>query len=285
MSESFEVSNNESAEVRSNRELWNNLSSVHPSSAFYDVPRFLTGQSALNCIEQELLGDITGKTILHLQCHFGLGTLSMARMGAIVTGVDFSEVAIQKARELNGQLKLKANFVEQDVNRLDEVLQGEFDIVFASFGIIGWHKDLARWARIVSHFLKADGKFVFAEFHPTFWMLSEDHSRVAYSYFQADAIVEENQKSYAAPEAGVLGTSYCWNHGLAEVFQALEQEGLTVMNFREYDFSPYPIFQATTEKEGRYYIQGMEHLVPLVYSLTARKNKTQGTPRLKENGP
>jgi SAM-dependent methyltransferase len=261
----------EAKEIRSNRELWDNLAKAHVDSPFYDVPGFLKGRSSLTPIERDLLGDVRGTSVLHLQCHFGLDTLSLARLGASVTGVDFSEVAIRHARGLNDRLGLGARFVRSDVNRLDECLEGEFDIVFASFGVIGWHSDLGKWARVVSRFLKTGGRFCFAEYHPVLWMLSDDHSRMAYSYFRSETIVGVNEKSYADPDAVNLGTSYCWNHGLGEVFQALEGHGLTVRNFKEYDYSPHRFFSDVTEKDGRYYIKGLEHVLPLAYSLTAIK--------------
>ena len=258
-------------EVRANRELWDRLAAVHVKSAFYDVPGFLKGKTSLSPIELEMLGDLRGKSVLHLQCHFGLDTLSMARMGATVTGVDFSRVAIENARLLNDQLGLQATFIESDVNRLDEVLEGEFDLVFASFGIVGWHEDLERWAWIVARYLKPGGKFCFAEFHPVRWMLSDDFSRIQYSYFKAGAIVEEGVKSYANPEAGIHGTAYGWNHSLGEVFGALEGQGLTVRSFKEYDYLPFGGFQNAIEIEGRHYVKGMERMLPLMYSLTAGK--------------
>jgi ubiquinone/menaquinone biosynthesis C-methylase UbiE len=263
---------NESKEVRSNRELWDKLARVHFNSSFYDVQGFCNGKSSLVEIASELLGDVRGKSILHLQCHFGLDTLSLARLGASVTGVDFSAVAIEHARALNDQLGLNAKFIQCDVNELDRFLEGEFDIVFASFGVIGWHSDLMKWAAIVSRFLKKDGQFCFAEFHPVLWMLSDDHSKIVYSYFQSEPIIENETKSYAIPGGGSLGTSHCWNHGLAELFSALEDHGLTIRNFKEYDYSPYSSFPDCTEKGGRYYIKGLEHKLPLVYSLTATKS-------------
>ncbi|MBC8003184.1 MAG: class I SAM-dependent methyltransferase [Opitutaceae bacterium] len=258
-------------EVRSNQELWDNLTRVHVDSPFYDVPGFLKGKSSLTQIELDLLGDVRGKSVLHLQCHFGLDTLSLARLGASITGVDFSSVALKTARELNDRLQLDARFIQSDVNQLDSSLEGGFDIIFASFGVIGWHADLGEWARIVSRFMNKTGRFCFAEFHPVLWMLSDDHSKIKHSYFRADPIVEENAKSYADPGAGSLGTSYCWNHSLGELFQALESQGLTIKNFKEYDYSPYRSFSGSTAEDGRYYIKGLEHMLPLTYSLTAIK--------------
>jgi ubiquinone/menaquinone biosynthesis C-methylase UbiE len=261
----------ESPEVRANRELWDKLAAVHVTSKFYDVAGFLAGKDSLNEIEVELLGDLRGQTVLHLQCHFGLDSLSMARRGAKVTGVDFSSVAIANARELNARAQLDATFVQSDVNQLDQVLAAQFDLVFASFGIVGWHADLDRWARIVARFLKPGGRFCFAEFHPVRWMLSDDFSRIQYAYFQKDVIVEENTKSYAEPGAGNCGTAYGWNHSLGEVFGALERQGLRISHFKEYDYMCSGGFQNAVEIDGKFYVKGLEHMLPLMYSLIAQK--------------
>ena len=188
-----------------------------------------------------------------------------------MTGVDFSEVAISIARRLANQLQLDARFIHSNVNQLDKSLAGEFDIVYASFGIIGWHSNLGQWANIVSHFMKKTGRFCFVEFHPVLWMLSDDHSKIAYSYFKSAPIIEERKGSYADASDTNHGTSHCWNHSLSEVFQVLEEHGLTIRKFKEYDYSPYPTFSDAVEKDGRYYISGIEHILPLVYSLTATK--------------
>src|SRR5579884_3728471 len=163
---------------KSNQELWNNLAKIHINSKFYDVESFIKGRCSLNPIELGLLGDVKGKSVLHLQCHFGMDTLSLARMGAQVTGVDFSEVAIKKANELNDLLNLNARFVLCDVNVLNEKLADKFDILFASYGVLGWHSDLEKWAGIASHFLKQNGVFHLVEFHPVLWMLSDDYSAI-----------------------------------------------------------------------------------------------------------
>ncbi len=149
--------------------------------------------------------------------------------------MDFSAVAIENALVLNDRLRLDARFIHCDVNRLDEVLEAKFDVVFASFGVIGWHSDLVKCSRIVSRFLKKDGRFCFAEFHSVLWMLRDDHAGIGYSYFQSASIIVEEENSYASPVAARLGTSYCWNHGLGEFFHALESQGLTIKNFKEYD--------------------------------------------------
>ena len=136
-----------------NRTSWNKRVAVHMKSDFYFLEEFLNGKTSLNEIELNLLGDIRGKSILHLQCHFGQDSLSLARMGAEVTGVDLSDTAIEKAKELNTQMNLNAEFVCCNVYDLKDHLDKKFDIVFTSYGTIGWLPDLNRWADVVSHFL------------------------------------------------------------------------------------------------------------------------------------
>jgi len=259
------------AHKKANRDLWDKLARLHVKSKFYDVAGFLNGKSSLHRMVLDLVGHVEGKSILHLQCHFGLDTLSLARMGAVVTGVDFSEAGIEEARKLRDFLGLNAKFVVCDVDVLDEHLPCKFDMVFASFGVLEWHSDLERWALIVSHFLKEGGTFCLAEFHPALWMLNDEQSRIEHSYFKRDPIFMPNEKSYADPEAGGMGTSYCWNHSLGEVFGALEAAGLEVFGFREYDYSPYNIFAHGVETEGNFYIRGLEGTIPLAYSLFARR--------------
>ena len=254
-----------------NKELWNNFAKVHVGSSFYDVPSFLKGRSSLTEIEVDLLGELQGKSVLHLQCHFGLESLSMARLGASVVGVDFSEIAISEACKLNDDLGLDAKFVCCDVDDLPQNLEGQFDIVFASFGVIGWHKSLDRWSEVAAHFLKETGRLCLAEFHPVMGMLSEDSFRFEDSYFHSEAFVDTEGKSYADPDGPGLGTSHSWNHSLSELFEALESGGLSISGFKEYDYSPYSCFNNSTEENGKFHVKGFKGILPLTFSLIASK--------------
>ena len=149
-----------------NKELWNTRTDVHVKSKFYDVPSFLDGKSSLKQIELDLLGDVNEKSILHLQCHFGMDSISFSRLGANVTGVDLSDKAIVKARELASTCQTNTKFIISDVYDLPEVHQGAYDIVFTSYGTIGWLPDMQRWASVVNHFLKPGGKVLIVDFHP-----------------------------------------------------------------------------------------------------------------------
>src|SRR5690606_3899602 len=157
-----------------NRALWNARVAAHVNSDFYDMAGFRAGKSSLKPPELRLLGDLSGKSVLHLQCHFGQDTLSLARMGAEVTGLDFSDEAIRTARALAEELQLPASFVCGDLYDAPALLQRQYDVVFTSYGVIGWLPDLNRWAEVVASCLKPGGRFVFAEFHPVVWMLDDE---------------------------------------------------------------------------------------------------------------
>lgn len=255
-----------------NKKLWNERTVHHVKSEFYDLPAFLKGKNVLNSIELNLLGDISNKSILHLQCHFGQDSLCLARMGAKVTGVDFSEKAIETARELNHTLNLNAEFICSDVYELPNVLNQQFDIVFTSYGVIGWLPDMERWAKVISTFLKPSGKLVFIEFHPVLWMFDNDFNKVTYNYFKDEPIIENETGTYADHEAPIVNQSVSWNHSLSEVIKALLNNGMTIKDFNEYDYSPYNCFSGMTESDqGKYYIERIGKHVPMVYSVLAEK--------------
>ncbi len=175
--------------TQSNRELWDEWTGIHARSEFYDVEGFKAGRRSLRPIELEALGDVTGKTLLHLQCHFGMNTLDWARRGAQVTGVDFSEKAIALARSLSRELSIPAEFVLSDIAALPDVLHREFDIVFTSYGVLTWLSDLRRWGQVVAHFLKPGGTFFIAEFHLFAYIFDDEVAelQVRYPYFAPSA--------------------------------------------------------------------------------------------------
>lgn len=176
-----------------NRESWNKRTPIHKASVFYGLDGFKKGATSLNKTELEELGDVKGKKLLHLQCHFGMDTLSWAREGAIVTGVDFSEDAIVSARELAEELHLPATFICSNVYDLlqHQELAGSFDMVFTSYGVIGWLPDLNQWAAVIAFLLKPGGLFYMAEFHPVVWMMDEHFDFIKYYYHNAEIIEED----------------------------------------------------------------------------------------------
>lgn len=256
-----------------NREQWNQRVEPHVESEFYDVAGFINGQSSLKDTEIALLGDVKGKRVLHLQCHFGQDSISMARMGASVVGADLSDKAIEKARELTQLTQTDATFVCCDLFDLPQHLEGEFDIVFTSYGTVGWLPDLDRWATVIQHFLKPGGKFIFVEFHPVVWMFDDDFQKVGYRYFKSDPIVETASGTYADREAAIRTTSVSWNHGMSEVIGSLLRHGIQLQDLQEYDFSNYDCFNHTVEFEpGKFRIQHLGNNIPMMYSIVGVKS-------------
>lgn len=258
--------------IEINRRTWNQKTAVHYASDFYNVKEFITGGNSLNSIELDLLGNLNGKKILHLQCHFGQDSISLVRLGAKVTGVDLSDIAIEKAHELAKACGVDAKFICCDIYDLEKYLDEKFDIVFTSYGTIGWLPDINKWAKIVSHYLEPNGKFVFAEFHPLVWMYDDDFTEVRYSYFRDAPIIEIENGTYADKKANLVEEFCCWNHGLAEVMQGLMNEGLRIDIFQEYDYSPYNCFNKTIQiADKKFQLEPFGNKIPLVFSLRATK--------------
>lgn len=252
-----------------NQAAWDARTAVHVESAFYDVPSFLAGQTSLQKIELEQVGEVSGKSLLHLQCHFGMDTLSWARMGAVVTGVDLSSKAIEKARELSEQLNLSdhARFINQDVYTFGEEHTETYDIVFASYGTICWLPDINRWAKTVAGALKLGGELHFVEFHPVYDLVE------GYNYFNQTAPDIDEEGTYTENgEHQARHKMATWAHPISDVINAIIQNGLTVEYVKEFDYSPYNCFANMVERaEREFIIEKYGHAIPLTYAIKARK--------------
>jgi SAM-dependent methyltransferase len=259
--------------MNTNLEAWNRRLEHHLASDFYGMESFLAGRNTLPAIDRSMLGDISGLDVLHLQCHFGQDSLSLARMGARVTGIDFSLPAIRKAQQLAEQLGLEAQFHCCDVrDTLQYIDRGSFDLVYTSYGTIGWLPELSRWAQVIAGALKPGGRLVFLEFHPVMWMFDNELLTIRYAYHNDGPIIEEESGTYADPEAPIVTTTTTWNHGLAEVVGALIGEGLELRRFEEYPHSPYPVFPEMLESEpGMFQTTRYANRLPMVYALEALK--------------
>lgn len=263
---------NYSGYFEANKELWNQRTVVHKDSSFYNLAGFKNGETVLTPIELKELGDVSGKTMLHLQCHFGMDSLDWARRGALVTGVDISDNAIQEATQLNKELGLNARFVCCNVYDTSLHVKELFDIVFTSYGTIGWLPDLQPWANMIAERLKPGGVFYMADFHPVLWMFDDDFTHIQYSYENKEVIVTESEGTYTDRNADIKAKEYGWNHSISDLLNALIQAGLKINSFNEFMFSPYPCFRNTVEVEkGRWHIKGLEGKIPMMYSLKAVK--------------
>ncbi len=245
---------------------------IHLKSAFYDVDGFKAGRTTLCGIEQEELGELVGRSLLHLQCHFGLDTLSLARLGAEVTGVDFSDQAIAAARQLAESLNLSANFLCHNVYDLPDVLNEQFDIVFASFGVLGWLPDLDRWAEVVQHHLKPGGILYLLEFHPFFRQFNDD-GEIQYAYFHRDTPDEEVlTHTYTDGDPHEPQREHWWNHTLTDVINAIRNQALQIELMHEFPYSPYQLGECMREIEpGKWVNAKLGDRIPYLFSIKARK--------------
>lgn len=256
----------------SNKQSWNKRTEAHLKSAFYDVEGFLQGKSSLNSIELDLLGDVNDKSILHLQCHFGQDSISLSRMGGKVTGIDLSDKAIESANEMAKLTHQNTRFICCDLYDLSNHLDEKFDLIFTSYGTIGWLPDLGKWAELIQHFLKPQGQFIFVEFHPVVWMFDNQFQNITYNYFNSGPIIETLTGSYADREADMELESITWNHSLSEVIQNLIEKGLQLNHFQEFNYSPYDCFEETIEWEpNKYRIKHLGNKIPMVFALVATK--------------
>jgi SAM-dependent methyltransferase len=269
--------------LKANLASWDEAVGLHVGSALYDVPGFKAGKTSLSEIELTELGPSIreGTTLLHLQCHFGLDTLSWARRGAVVTGADFSGEGIRTARALAGEagLSSRATFVRSDIEHLPDVLQGSFDVVFTSWGALIWLGDLERWAEVVDHFLAPGGTFYVAEFHPYGFLLAEDSTpdalRIGYPYFQYGVPQKFDEPGdYADPTAEPEHTvTFEWLHGVGEILDPLLQRGLHLEFLHELPYTvpglPFPFLEK--DDRGMLRVKGRPDAFPLTLTIKMTK--------------
>jgi SAM-dependent methyltransferase len=258
--------------IAANRRLWDEWARINQESDFYDMAAFRAGQTSLKHIELEEVGDVAGKSLLHLQCHFGQDTLSWARLGAKVTGIDLSPEAVRRAQALADELGIDARFLCANVLDPKELGAAQFDIVFTSYGALNWLPDLNAWARVIARHLKPGGMFHVVEFHPIISMLDEEARGIASGYFNTgEALRFESTSSYAGGEHGPI-ESYEWPHSLAEIVQALLDAGLTLKSLREYPYCVHKCWNFLVESEpGRYVVKHHPGKLPLLFSIAAQK--------------
>jgi len=261
--------------LRKNRELWNEITLIHARSAFYDVEGFKKGRCTLDSIELGEVGDITGKSLLHLQCHFGLDSLSWARRGARVTGVDFSDEAITQARSLSKELGIEADFIYSDIYDLRNTLDGKFDVVYTSAGVLCWLPDLKKWAELISHFLTPGGFFYILESHPFSHVFDDSKNltelKVRHSYFHSPEPVKwEPDGDYADPDAVVKNPSYEWTHSMGDIINSLISSGLKIEFLHEFPvlfFKWFPFMEK--DDAGWWHLEGDR--LPLTFSIKATR--------------
>lgn len=265
-----------------NRRMWDERARFHPDTAMYRefIERLRAGQDALLPFDDRVLGEVTGMKVLHLQCHIGTDTLSLARRGAKVVGVDFSAQSIERARALSSELGIAADFLVADVYRLKEVLSGQFDLVYTSYGVLCWLADLAEWARIAAHFVGPGGRLIVIDGHPLTTSAADDGVRgdrltLDWPYLRGDGpIRDESSGSYADPSRPVEHPeSFQWAHGLGEIVQSVIDAGLTVVRVDEHADGFWPRFQGMIRNPDRTWRlpDPLHGRYPMTFTLVARK--------------
>jgi SAM-dependent methyltransferase len=258
---------------------WEEQVDIHVGSDFYRVKEFLEGESSLDPIVLGEIGDVRGRRLLHLQCHFGLDTLSLARLGAEVTGLDFSPKAIAAAETLAREAGIDARFICARVDEARAKAGTGYDVVFSSWGALMWLPDLAVWARNIAACLAPGGVFYLAEGHPITWTFEdesdriEDNFRIVRSYFLEGPQQWENAHDYAEPDVKLAHfKSNEWQHTLAEVVSALAEAGLRIEFLHEHDRLPWPAVPGVVRVDEHYFMapEGAPAM-PLSYSVKARK--------------
>jgi 2-polyprenyl-3-methyl-5-hydroxy-6-metoxy-1,4-benzoquinol methylase len=261
--------------TRVNKQMWNEFANIHANSEFYGVTEFKKGISKLNPLEIGEVGEVKGKSLLHLQCHFGLDTLSWARLGAKVTGMDFSDEGIRLARLLADELKIPSEFICSDLYELPKKLNRQFDIVFTSYGVLTWLPDIQKWAQVAASFVKPGGFFYIAEIHP-FALCFDDETdslRYRYPYFDKSVLSFDVKGTYAVPDADVsVKRDFEWNHTLGEIITSLIEAGLQIEFLHEHSFTVYQQLPFLKEDgNGIYKFPDGTEPIPLLFSLKANK--------------
>jgi len=262
-----------------NRQSWDERVAIHrrDETGFYDVQRVLDGHDKLNAIEASEIGDVRGLRIAHLQCHFGLDTICLARRGASVVGLDFSPAAIAEARSLSKRLGANAEFVEGNVYDARKLISGDFDMVYVTWGAINWLPDIAQWAKVVASLLKREGRLYLAESHPVTlsfdWVDGRIAPRFDWRTPRDQPIIDETEKTYTG--AGDVLThrkTYSWQHALSDIINALIAAGMSLAWLHEHPALTWPLFpNMTVSADGLYRLPADHVQLPLAFSLEARK--------------
>lgn len=258
-----------------NRLAWNQMVDLHVNHPEYLTQHVIDGGSSLKKIELDALGDVKGKTLLHLMCQFGLDTLSWEREGAIVTGVDISERSVEVAREITQKAGLRATFVRSDVLDLIGVIDQKFDIVCQSYGTHIWISDIFKWAKVIAHYLKPGGVFFIVDEHPANILMLPNDAGIERSYFDTEPERTVNPNDYCETEVHIDGEHVEWQHPVSHIVNALIDAGLTIESLGEYDYYYYKFGPDWLPYEGHpgYWLppDGKRTRYPLMLSVKARK--------------
>ena len=262
-----------------NRANWDERVPIHLDGRFYDVAGWRAGRDSLEAFEIDEVGDVAGRSLVHLQCHFGLDTLSWARRGAVVTGLDFSKPAIEAARRLAAEEGLAARFVCADVYDAVATLGQTYDVVYTAHGVLAWLPDIEAWARTVAALVRPGGVLYLSEYHPVSWCFAQGTldrvvgSEIEHDYFRAEPLDLDEPGTYADPAAQTVhNRTIEFQHTLGDIVSAICARGLILEFLRERPFTHFPQFDWLTEGDDRrWHPPPDQPRIPLMFSLRARR--------------
>lgn len=261
---------------------WDQRAPAHAQSPDYAVDKFVADPAFLSDVvtfDLPRLGDVRGLRGVHLQCHIGTDTISLARLGATMTGLDFSPAAITEAKKIAQAAGVEVDYVQSDVYAAADVLPREsFDLVFTGIGALCWLPDVRRWAQTVAALLKPGGRLFLREGHPMMWAMHEDDPmRLAYPYFETEKpLVFDEPGTYVSTETQfTANVSHSWNHGLGETVTALHEAGLRLTMLEEHDSVPWKAFTTgmVADELGEYRLAEHRERMPLTYTLQAVRER------------
>ena len=268
---------------KANLDSWNERADVHASSKFYNLQRYVDDPNYLSItveFDRTEIGDVRGKTLLHLQCHIGTDTVSMARLGAVATGVDFSEASINVARKLSKDCGTPARFEVAELYDTPNVIDEQFDIVYTGTGALVWLPDIKGWAQVVSKMLKPSGTLYVRDSHPMAHTVDDERKDeqlvIEYQYFETkDGSRFENDVTYTdGPGLSKKTVNYEWSHGLGETVTALIDSGLRIDFLHEQQFAEYHAFPACVGNgKGHWRFDEHPERLPLMFSIKATKTE------------
>ena len=266
--------------IETNRRNWNERTPIHVASEFYDVDGFKEGRITLSDIEIDEVGPIGSKSLLHLQCHFGMDTMSWSRLGARATGVDISDRAIEVARELNHELGLNVRFIRANIYDLPSIIDEQFDIVYTAVGVLCWLPDLSAWSQVVARCLKPGGTFYVLDDHPAARIFESVPTygdvfdlKPLNSYFPDETGMQfpGGGHTYTGSQT-IEAPSHEWQHSMSEIVNSVIGAGLKIKFIHEY---PYTFFRAFPQMrrgdDGWWHLQKYGGNIPLIFSLKATK--------------
>lgn len=265
-----------------NKANWNERAAIHVASPDYQTQLFIASPEHLSEVvrfDLPRLGDISGLRAVHLQCHIGTDTLSLARLGAHMSGLDFSPAALEQARQLANACDTPIQFVEAPVYDATRVLEAQsFDLVYTGIGALNWLPYIDDWARTVAALLKPGGRLFLREMHPVLMSLNEDCQnalQIIHPYFEhREPLVSDNEHSYVTSDSTLSATiTHEWNHGLGEIISALLRHGMRLTALEEHTSIPWNALpgQMSPGEGGEWRLHSQPERLPLSYTLQAVK--------------